>query len=144
MGQSIYSDEKYRVFDKYTKKLIKEIDTYSLDKREQNIANWLKGRSQMEQLALKYSMKLTAPYPLFARRDEVNNIKWIKTTINGEDLIFGIWAGEDHIKLPYKGENRHIFNEGYLDFLTSGSKNNEKAKTTMAGLIASFNGKEIK
>jgi len=144
MGQSIYADKEYKIFDKYTKKLVLEIETYSLEKREQSIVNWLKGRSQMEQLALKYKMELTAPYPLFARRDEINKIKWIKSEINGEELIWGIWAGEDHVKLPYEGENRHVFNEGYLDFLSCGYKDKEKAKTNFAKLIASFNGKEIR
>ena len=144
MPQSIYQDDQYKIFNKYTKKLMREIDTYSLEKREQSISNWLKGRNQMEQLALKYKMELNTPYPLFARRDEINNIKWIKATVGGEEIIFGIWKGEDHIKLPYEGENRHVFNDGYLDFLTHGSKNKTKAKNIMAKTIASFDGKEIK
>ena len=144
MAQSIFQDEKYLIFDKYTKRLVKEIDTYGLEKREKNIQNWLKGRLQMEQLALKYKMELKTPFPIFARRDDIDNIKWIKSTIDGKEVIWGIWAGEEHIKLPYEGENRHVFNEGYLDFLTEGFTDKPEAKDMMAKLFVTFDAKETR
>ena len=140
MAQSIYQDKDYLIFDKYTKKLNRTIESMNLDDRDKHITNWLKGRARMEQLALKYKMELNKPYPIWARRDDIAHIKWIKSMIDGDEIVWGLWSGEDHTKI----DGKHVFNETYLNFLAQGYKDKEKAKTMLAKLMAGFDGKVVR
>ena len=140
MAQSIFQDKRYLEFDKYTKTLMRNWKKYNMDEQDRHTNNWLKGRQKMEQLAQAYGMELKTPYPKFARKQDLDNIVWVKSKIGDQDLEWGIWEGEDHVLVGKK----HVFNQNFLDYMTFGIKDPEKANKKLAELIVLFNGAEMK
>ena len=64
----------------------------------------------------------------------------MKSKIGDEYLKWGIWEGEDHVKV----NGNHVFNQSYLDYMTDGAKNSQEAGEKLAGLITIFDGVEMK
>lgn len=144
MAQTIFTDKQYIEFDKYQRFVMKNWKKFDMDEQEKHRENWKRGREKMEQLAQSYGIELKTPYPKFARMQELAEIQWISSKVGDEKLVWGLWDGEDHVKVKKDGKSKHVFSKTYLDFMTDGIKNAEVANQKIAELIVLFDGAELK
>ena len=137
MAQSFWSDPEYQKFKRYTAKLQKEYEKGGDSEFPEKIKNWKRGLEKMKQLATGYGMKYDKPLPLFASGDLIEKITWVKSKFKGKELIYGLWDGEDHVKI----DGKHVMNKHMLSFFVEEITNKEEAKAKLYEIMVIFDAK---